>query len=217
MQSLASLLADGLSELQVEATPSQLQLLLDFLDLLKKWNRAYNLVADATDEVLLYRHLLDSIAIAPYLDANCVLDVGSGGGFPGIPLAILKPQCRFILLDSNGKKTRFLFQVKTILNLSNVDVQNCRVEHYQSDSQIDIVTCRAFSSLKDTLDKTRSLLKENSHFLAMKGQLPEEELSELGEDYQVVGIVKLQLPGGEKMNEAERHLIDIVPRGGFIR
>lgn len=216
MQALASLLADGLVELQVEATSSQQQLLLDFLNLLKKWNRAYNLVADATDEVLLYRHLLDSIAIAPHLDANCVLDVGSGGGFPGIPLAILKPHCRFILLDSNGKKTRFLFQAKTNLNLSNVDVQNCRVEHYQSDSQIDIVTCRAFSSLKDTLDKTSSLLNDQSRFLAMKGQLPKEELDELGEDYQVAGIVKLQVPGGDKMDEAERHLIDIVPRSGYI-
>ncbi len=217
MQPLESLLAEGLNELQVETTTSQRQLLLDFLELLKKWNRTYNLVADATDQVLLYRHLLDSIAIVPHISAGCILDVGSGGGFPGIPLAILKPECRFILLDSNGKKTRFLFQVKSTLGLSNVDVQNCRVEHYQSDSQIDIVTCRAFSSLKDTLDKIRSLLTRNSHFLAMKGQLPEQELRELDDDYEVAEIVRLQIPGSNEATETIRHLIDIVPRSGFIR
>jgi len=214
--SLAKQLEDGLNTLQVEATPEQQIQLLEFVELLKKWNRAYNLVSDASDQVLLYRHLLDSIAIAPFVNAHLVLDVGSGGGFPGIPLAILNPATRFVLLDSNGKKTRFLFQVKSALKLANVDVQNRRVEHYQSDNQIDIVTCRAFSSLPDILQKIAPLLSAGSHLLAMKGQLPEEEMGKIDPDFEIANVHRLQVPAPHS-EEVERHLIDIIPCRGFIR
>lgn len=221
MPSIADELESGLKALQIPATLLQQNLLLEYIQLLKKWNRTYNLVADASDQVLLYRHLLDSIAIAPYVNAHSVLDVGSGGGFPGIPLAILKPSTQFTLLDSNGKKTRFLFQVKASLGLANLDVQNCRIEHYQSDSQIDIVTCRAFSSLPDILQKITPLLSENSHLLAMKGQFPEAEIKEIGPDFEVVSVNRLKVPGPtsgqpDESKEVERHLIDIIPHRGFI-
>lgn len=216
MISLAKQLEEGLNTLQVEATPDQQIQLLEFVELLKKWNRAYNLVSDASDQVLLYRHLLDSIAIAPFVNAHLVLDVGSGGGFPGIPLAILNPATRFVLLDSNGKKTRFLFQVKSALKLANVDVQNCRVEHYQSDNQIDIVTCRAFSSLPDILQKIAPLLSAGSHLLAMKGQLPEEEMGKIDPDFEIANVHRLQVPAPHS-EEVARHLIDIIPCRGFIR
>ncbi len=216
MISLAKQLEEGLNTLQVEATPEQQIQLLEFVELLKKWNRAYNLVSDASDQVLLYRHLLDSIAIAPFVNAQQVLDVGSGGGFPGIPLAILNPATRFVLLDSNGKKTRFLFQVKSALKLANVDVQNCRVEHYQSDNQIDIVTCRAFSSLPDILQKIAPLLSAGSHLLAMKGQLPEQEMGKIDPHFEIANVHRLQVPA-PRSEEVERHLIDIIPCRGFIR
>ena len=214
--SFAKQLEEGLNTLQVAATPEQKNQLLEFVGLLKKWNRAYNLVSDASDQILLYRHLLDSIAIAPFVNASLVLDVGSGGGFPGVPLAILRPSTRFVLLDSNGKKTRFLFQVKSALRLLNMDVQNCRVEHYQSENQIDIVTCRAFSSLPDILQKTAPLLSPESHLLAMKGQLPAEEMKEIGPDFEIANVYRLQVPAPHS-EEVERHLIDIIPRQGFIR
>ena len=203
MQALASLLADGLTELQVEATPSQQLLLLDFLNLLKKWNRAYNLVADATDEVLLYRHLLDSIAIAPHLDANCVLDVGSGGGFPGIPLAILKPHCRFILLDSNGKKTRFLFQTAVKLGLKNVAVENNRVEKFSPADKFAIVTSRAFASLDDMVKGCAHLLADKGEFWAMKGLYPEDELADCADKTDLKQVYKLTVPH----SDGERHLV----------
>lgn len=226
MHSISDQLESGLKALQVPATSQQQHLLLDYLQLLKKWNKTYNLVSDASDSVLLYRHLLDSIAIAPYVNAHLVLDVGSGGGFPGVPLAILKPATRFILVDSNGKKARFLFQVKAALSLANLDVENCRIEHYQSDSQIDIVTCRAFSSLPDILQKIAPLLSEKSHLLAMKGQLPEAEIKEIGPEFEVAGVYRLNVPVQaseqpdgcpDESKEVERHLIDIIPHPGFIR
>lgn len=221
MLSIADELESGLKALQVTATLQQQNMLLEYIHLLKKWNKTYNLVADASDKVLLYRHVLDSIAIAPYVNAHSVLDVGSGGGFPGVPLAILKPSSKFTLLDSNGKKARFLFQVKATLGLQNLDVENCRIEHYQTNSQIDIVTCRAFSSLPDILQKISPLLSEDSHLLAMKGQFPEAELKEIGPDYEVARVYRLKVPvsaseqPGES-EEVERHLIDIIPHRGFI-
>lgn len=195
----------GLQALTTSYNTEQIHKLAQYVQLLQKWNASFNLVADASTEVILSKHIFDSLSISPYVSAGCVLDVGTGAGFPGIPLAIVQPQTYFILLDSNGKKTRFLFQVKLALELDNVSVENCRIEHYQSNRQIDIVTCRAFSSLPDMVEKTASILAEGSRLLAMKGRCQEQELAALTSDYKITNIEQLNLPG----ENAERHLIQV--------
>ncbi len=195
----------GLQTLTPSYNKEQIEKLEEFVLLLQKWNGSYNLVADSAADVILGRHIFDSLSISPYITANCVLDAGTGAGFPGIPLAIIHPDTDFVLLDSNGKKTRFLFQVKLALELDNVSVENCRIEHYQSNRQIDIVTCRAFSSLPDMVEKTASILAQGSRLLAMKGRCPELELKALTSDYKITNIEKLVIPG----DNAERHLIQV--------
>jgi 16S rRNA (guanine527-N7)-methyltransferase len=133
------------------------------------------------------------------------VDFGSGGGLPGIPLAIINPDKKFVLIDSNGKKTRFLFQVKTELALSNVSVENCRIEHYQNKQQIDMVMCRAFSTLEDAVDKLQPLLSNDCSLLAMKGIYPEEEISKLPEGFEVSQATRLEIPG----ITSQRHLLEV--------
>ena len=152
------------------------------------------------------RHLLDSLSLNPYLRGSIFADIGSGAGLPGIPLAILNPQKQFVLIDINGKKTRFLFEVKTALNLTNISIENCRVEHYQSLQQIDMVMCRAFSSLQDVVAKSQHLLSPDSALLAMKGRYPEQEILSLPDEFEITRVVKLEIPG----NQSQRHLIEVM-------
>ena len=154
------------------------------------------------------RHLLDSLAINAHLQGSVFVDIGSGAGLPGIPLAILNPENHFILVDSNGKKTRFLFQAKTELGLANIDVENCRIEHYQSTQQIDMVMCRAFSALGDAVSKSQHLLEKEGKFLAMKGRYPEDEIAALPNCFEISKTTKLEIPG----NDSERHLIEVVKK-----
>ncbi len=202
---LVSDIERGLQALTLAYSSEQLEKLQHYVFLLQKWNAAYNLVADSEETVLIERHLLDSVAISPLLQGKTFLDFGTGAGLPGIPLAILNPDKEFILLDSNGKKTRFLFQVKLELGLDNVSIENCRVEHYKNQGQIDIVLCRAFSSIPDMLEKTASLLSQGSRLLAMKGQIPESEIAALSPDWNIIRIQKLDVPH----SKAVRHVIEI--------
>lgn len=202
----ATKIASALTELELSCAVEQLQRLGQFLSLLQKWNDAFNLVADSSEDELIYRHLLDSLSISPYLSASSIADIGSGAGFPAIPLAIIHPDKKFLLIDSNGKKTRFLFQVKLALGLDNLDIENCRIEHYQSDRQIDIVTCRAFSALEDTVVLADSLLGESGHLLAMKGRYPATEIDALPKGFSVARIIKLEVPG----ISGERHLVEVI-------
>jgi len=202
---LATKLASALAELEIACNEQQLDQLQQFLLLLQKWNSKFNLVADSSEDELLYRHLLDSLSISEYLRGTNIVDVGTGAGFPGIPLAIIHPDMNFLLIDSNGKKTRFLFQAKLALGLDNLDIENCRIEHYQSDRQIDIVTCRAFSTLEDTVALTGSLLAESSYLLAMKGRFPATEISALPAEFTVSRTINLKVPG----LSGERHLIEV--------
>lgn len=201
----AAKIEQGLQTLGIRYSEHQLSQLVSFLELLQKWNHSFNLVADSSEDELIYRHLLDSVTINPHLRGSVVLDIGSGAGFPGVPLAILNPEMDFILVDSNGKKTRFLFQVKLALGLENLTVENCRIEHYQSHRQIDIVTCRAFSTLHDTVVLAESVLAEGSRLLAMKGRFPEAEIDTLPPTFKVSQTVKLEVPG----SDADRHLIEV--------
>jgi len=199
-------LTEGLTGLGLSLTAEQIDRLLAYQSLLEKWNRHYNLVGGGDLDEFVVRHLLDSLAIAPFLaGAGQVLDVGSGGGLPGIPLAIALPATRFILIDANSKKTRFLFQAALSLGLDNVGVENCRVEHYQSPRQIDIVTCRAFASLAEILARTLQCFRPETELLAMKGRYPEEEIAGLPNDFRVAWIRQLAIPG----IDSARHLIAV--------
>lgn len=192
--------AEGLG---VSCTPSMLKKLGIYLEELLKWNSHFNLLGMSKAEGIKSKHILDSLAVSPFLTGATILDVGTGAGLPGIPLAIVNPDKHFVLLDSNGKKTRFLFQVKVVLGLSNVTVVNCRIENYQSTQQIDIVMSRAFASLRDMVDLSQHLLNEQGQWVAMKGRYPEQEIAELPSSAQIIGMEKLSIPG----EEGERHLI----------
>lgn len=196
-------LNSGLQELGLDLTELQKGKLLDYLELLLKWNKAFNLSGVKDASGMLSRHLLDSLTLIPYMTGNRILDIGTGPGLPGIPLAICFPDKDFVLLDSNGKKTRFVFQARLQLGLTNVDVQNTRIELYHGGAPVDIIVCRAFSSLSDLVTLTRHLGK--TRIVAMKGVYPTEELASLPADVQIVAANKVQVPG----DTGERHIIEL--------
>lgn len=186
-------------------TNQQINLFLDYLEILKKWNEAYNLTAIRNPEDMVAMHLLDSLSIAPFIKGKNILDVGTGAGLPGIPLAILYPERRFTLLDSNGKKIRFLFQTKNQLGLENVNEVQARAEKYQTEAPFSAITSRAFSGLVEMIEKTKHLLGKEGRFYAMKGQFPDQELSMLPKHYKVVASHRLVVPGVNN----KRHLVEI--------
>ncbi len=173
-------LKEGLKQFNLSALHEPL---LDYLNLLNKWNAAYNLTAIRDKESMVTKHLLDSLAILPWLQGNAILDVGTGAGLPGIPLALAQPQRRFVLLDSNGKKVRFLHEVKRQLALTNLEVVQFRVENYHPNQGFDTVLSRAFSSLEQMIYWTQHLVAEQGIWLAMKGRYPNDELSHLDKAY----------------------------------
>ena len=202
----ARLLADGIRAMGLSVSDARQQRLLEFLGLLLKWNKAYNLSGIRDPDVMLRLHLLDSLSLLPKVQAgDTLLDVGTGAGLPGIPLAICCPDSHFILLDSIGKKTRFLFQVVTALDLKNVEVVNTRIENFQSDRQIAIVVTRAFASLEKTLTLAAHLFAADTRLIAMKGQYPESELKALPSGFSLIGSESVKVPG----EAGERHLIEI--------
>ncbi|MDZ7922816.1 MAG: 16S rRNA (guanine(527)-N(7))-methyltransferase RsmG [Marinagarivorans sp.] len=201
-------LLDGILQLGLDVTPAQVDLLMGYLALFVKWSKAYNLTAILKPKAMVTLHLLDSLAVAPHFEGQNVLDVGTGAGLPGIPLAILFPDTQFTLLDSAGKKIRFLFQVINELGLKNVQVQNLRVETFKPVDKFDVVISRAFASIADFVACTGHLLTENGQFWAMKGQNPVDELSQLKKHYIVASFQPLRVPG----LDAERCLIRLQPQ-----
>ena len=157
-----SQLQNGLDQMAISINNQQQALLLDYLALLLKWNSAFNLTAVRDPEEMVSRQILDSLSILNLISGERVLDVGTGPGLPGIPLAIVRPDVHFTLLDSNGKKTRFVQQAKTALDLPNVDVVNGRVESYRSEERFDTVTARAFAALPKMVDLTSHLISSQS-------------------------------------------------------
>ena len=186
---------------QAPSESQQLQL-LDYLKLLEKWNQAYNLTAIRDPWAMVPRHLLDSLAALPYVRGSRLLDVGSGAGMPGMVLAIAKPDLHCTLLDSNGKKTRFLTQAKIELKLSNVEVVQARAEDYQTAQPFDCIISRAVGALAELVAQTRHLLAPGGLWLAMKGRRPEAELAALPTDMRAT-VHRLQVPG----LKAGRHLV----------
>lgn len=205
MDDLERRLAEGMDALALPHTPEQRAKLLGFLDLMQKWNRAYNLTAIRDLPTAVDLHLLDSLTVGPYLQGGRVLDVGTGAGLPGIPLAILCVDRAFTLLDSNAKKTRFVQQAVIELGLKNVDVVTARVEQYRPGHGFDTVLARAFASLQDIVATTARLLAPEGRILAQKGVWPQEEIQPL-KDHAAVRVHKLAIPG---LN-VERHLVDIM-------
>jgi 16S rRNA (guanine527-N7)-methyltransferase len=181
--------------------------LVAYLALLDKWNRVYNLTAVRDAERMVRHHLLDSLAAVDFFQGESVLDVGSGGGLPGIPLAIARPDLRVTLIDSIAKKTAFLLQAKAELGLRNLSVVTGRVEDYRPDARFDVITSRAFSDLKEFVTLTRHLLKPGGRWLAMKGLMPHEEIASLPDWVRVSANNALVVPG----LEAARHLIVLEP------
>jgi len=198
-----SQLRDGLAEMQLSLNDSQQQQLLAFLALLNKWNKAYNLTAVRDERVMVSRQLLDSLSIVPWITTDHLLDVGAGGGMPGIPLAIVFPDKRFALLDSNGKKTRFLNQCVLELGLKNVDVIHGRAEDCQPEQPFRQISSRAFTALENLVTWCEQLLAQDGEFLAMKGQYPDDEVAALPSHWQVESNHSLNVPGAD----GERHLL----------
>lgn len=196
----------GCAEMGLELSSQQQALLLAYLELLTKWNSAYNLTAVRDPSQMVTRHLLDSLAIAPHLGGLSTADVGTGAGLPGIPMAILFPGVQFSLLDSNGKKTRFLFQVKTALGLDNMLVHHQRVESFPPPEPYDAVLSRAFASLEDMAACCQHLLAPQGRMLAMKGALAREELESLGAGWELVALHALTVPGLDE----QRYLVELI-------
>lgn len=194
-------LAAGLAELGLVLPAQAQQQLLDFRDLLLKWNKTYNLTALRDPEQAISHHLLDSLAILPHVGAGPLLDVGSGGGLPGIPLAIARPALAVAMVDTVQKKATFLQQAAIQLGLKNVTAHHARVE--EMGGQYAQISSRAFAELKLFVDLTRHLLAPDGRWLAMKGQRPDAELQALPADIVVEAVIPLSVPG----LDAERHLI----------
>lgn len=179
MQSLQEPLQQGLAGLGIVCNEIQVQQLLAYGALLRKWNKTYNLTAKDSPEEILRLHLLDGLSVLPYLQGEQIADIGTGGGTPGLPLAIIAPERRFVLLDSNGKKTRFVRQALLELGLKNSEVVTARVEDFCFAEGFDTIVSRAFASAADFVSKTRHLLKVDGLWLAMKGRVAPEELAAL--------------------------------------
>ncbi|KUJ83101.1 16S rRNA (guanine(527)-N(7))-methyltransferase RsmG [Microbulbifer flavimaris] len=205
MESFRPRLAQAAEQMSVSLSEQQQSQLLEYLALFARWNAAYNLSAVRDPAEMLERHIIDSLSVVNLCggDTEPLLDVGSGGGLPGIPLAIMHPQRSVTLLDSNGKKTRFLFQVATQLPLPNVSVVNERLESYEPESPFAAVTSRAFASIADMVHGSEHLLAPGGRFYAMKGKFPEDELSALPKGIKVDRVHTLSVPGCD----ADRHLI----------
>lgn len=205
-------LAGGLTELGLTLDADQQKQLLGFLALLTKWNQAYNLTAVREPGEMVSRQLLDSLSIQPFLTTGHLLDVGAGGGLPGIPLAIANPDVEFTLLDSNSKKTRFLTQCVLELKLANVRVIHGRAEACDDGIRYTQISSRAFTAVENMVRWCGHLLADGGEFLAMKGQFPDDEVAGLPDGWQLRSHHSLVVPGCA----GERHLliIDRIPRTG---
>lgn len=201
-QNLEEQLINGAYKLGLSLSPEVVTQFFKFHELLIKWNKAYNLTAITDPQEIISHHFLDSLSIIPYIKGHFVLDIGSGAGFPGLPCALILKDKQFCLLDSNGKKTRFMTQVVAELNLPNVTIVQSRVEKYHPSQCFDTITARAFSSIETIISQTSHLICPQGELLVMKGIYPKEEMENIKTSSQ---IIRLNVPG----LTAERHLVCI--------
>jgi len=207
---LAQVLADGIQDMQLGVTAQQQEQLLDYLALMFKWNSVYNLTSLRDPMQMVTHHLLDSLAAVPaFAGARNVLDVGSGGGLPGIVLAIVRPDMKVSMIDTVHKKTAFLTQVKAQLALANVTVYTARVEQLQVEegNKFDVITSRAFADLSDFVNWSSHLLATGGRYIALKGTAPQDEQQRLPAAWKVSAVEPLRVP----RLGAERHLVFIEP------
>lgn len=200
---MADQLRCGLLGLGLTLDQDTQQRLLDYIALIQKWNRVYNLTAIREPEKMVSRHLLDSLAVAPHLQAKRLLDVGSGAGLPGIPLALAKPDTQVMLLDSNHKKAAFLNQAVMELKLDNAEVCTERVEHHRTQNRYDAIISRAFSEMGEFVRISRHLLVPGGVIIAMKGLHPYDEIAKLPPGCNVRQVLPLAIPG----LDGARHLV----------
>ena len=194
-----------LTQAEIQLTDRQKDQLIQLVQLLNKWNKAYNLTSVRDPQEMLVKHILDSIVVSPYLQGDRFIDVGTGPGLPGLPLAIINPTKQFVLLDSLGKRISFIRNAVRELGLTNVEPILSRVEEYQPEQKFDGVLSRAFASLKDMTDWCYHLPKENGYFYALKGIYHEDEVQELDKKFEIKDVITLSVP--ELVGE--RHLIVI--------
>lgn len=202
---IAKLIRTGLDELPFATDEGLIEKSVAFIEQLARWNKTFNLTGIRSEQDMVRQHLMDSFSIAPYVTGMRILDVGSGAGLPGLPLAILYPDKNFILLDSNGKKTRFMTQVVIDLELSNVQVVQSRVEEYRA-SPFDQVLCRAFAPLATIVKKVSHLVAQDGSLLAMKGKINADTLLETSAPLRLNRVIPVQVP----LIEAERCLVELV-------
>jgi 16S rRNA (guanine527-N7)-methyltransferase len=203
---LAAVLDQGIKDMTLEISPEQQTKLMGYLALMNKWNAVYNLTSLRDPQQMVTHHLLDSLAAVPaFADARNVLDVGAGGGLPGIVLAIVRPDMNVAMIDTVHKKTAFLNQVKAELKLTNVNVHTMKVQDLVVSEPFDVITSRAFADLSDFVNWSGHLLAEGGKFIALKGVAPSEERERLPQDWKVVDLQPLWVP----RLQAERHLVFI--------
>lgn len=203
---LSAVLGEGIAAMHLDVTPAQQDKLMDYLAMMFKWNAVYNLTSLRDPMQMVTHHLLDSLAAVPaFATARNVLDVGSGGGLPGIVLAIVRPDMIVSMIDTVHKKTAFLTQVKAQLSLANVTVYTARVEQLQVSDKFDVITSRAFADLSDFVNWSSHLLADGGRYIALKGVAPKDEQERLPAEWRVAGVEPLHVP---KL-DAERHLVFI--------
>lgn len=208
--SLLNILFAAMEKTDIALSEEQAHKLIGYVQLMHKWNKAYNLTSVRDPKDMVIKHIVDSVVVAPYLNGQHYIDVGTGPGLPGIPLAIMHPDKQFVLLDSLGKRVRFMKQVGFELKLTNITPVQSRVEQYSPEVTLDGVLSRAFASLKDMLHWCQHLVDSNGVFLALKGQYPEQELADLPTGFMLSNSQLLVVPE----LEGERHLITLCKKTG---
>jgi 16S rRNA (guanine527-N7)-methyltransferase len=202
------LLKNGLESLGIDAQDDLVSAMAHFVTLLEKWNRAFNLTGTRNPAEIVTRHVLDSVSVRSYLSGVSILDVGTGAGLPGLPLALIERRRLFTLLDSGGKKIRFVRHVVAELALDNVVVEQIRVENYAPADPFDSIVCRAFTSLDGFVRRCGKLAAAGGRLLAMKGQLTDAEINDLPAGWAVTGLEPLVVPGLDAHRQVvilERH------------
>jgi 16S rRNA (guanine527-N7)-methyltransferase len=208
MNSEPQRLIEGAAALGIALDAAQAGRMLRLLDELAHWNRTYNLTAITTRESMISAHLLDSLAAQPDLLGQRIADVGTGAGFPGLPLALIEPQRQFTLIDSVAKKIRFVTHAVRVLELANVVPLQARVETLNPDIPFSTVIARAYAALPDLLGSVRGLCGADTRVVALKGRYPQDELSELPRGWRLAQVRALKIPG----LDAERHSLSFVPQ-----